>query len=325
MKDTPACLTQEQQNQPKPAHTWCDTSTLLGTVNHMTHIIHVLLQRYDNATPTFAPLPNTHNLAAEWNLALTISDPSAKLRRLKDIALQTTIQVLTENQGDDFEADFEEAPTQSTTEDTYGACLGASNITTNTATPTTTATPNYTYNTTSTHPHTSKGRPYTATTTSNAGLHLGKNNKTRTSLRQLRPPGKTTAINIMTKDEGLTTTEPSGKAKFLKEHWGPAFTEIPRDTGKSQAWFKKAYPDGPPCKEPESRWRPTTQNMYRTIQIANNSTPGPDGIPYEAWRATKGAAKVLFAALNTIMDDMSATTDFPLFNEATWSAFQKNK
>ena len=290
MKEGSAYFTQQEQNQPKPTHTWYDTSTLMGAINHMTHIIHVLLQRHDNTAPTFAPLPATHTLAAEWNLALTLSDPCIKLRRLKDIALQTTIQAITENRDDDQEENFEEAPTQSTTDHTFGANQGATNTTTHTTTTNTTTTSHHAQNTTSSLPHPNERKPHITSTTSNIGLHLGKSSKTRTSLRQLRPPGKTTTINIMTNDEGLAETEPSGRAKLLREHWGPAFTEIPHDTSKSQAWFRKAYPDGPPCKDPESRWRPTINNMYRAIQIANNSTPGPDGIPYEAWRATKGAS-----------------------------------
>ena len=56
--------------------------------------------------------------------------------------------------------------------------------------------------------------------------------------------------------------------------------------------------------------------IRRAIRIANNSSPGPDGIPYEAWRVTKGVDQILFKVLQLLLDDPQATENFPEFNEA---------
>ena len=43
-----------------------------------------------------------------------------------------------------------------------------------------------------------------------------------------------------------------------------------------------------------SRWRPTRKDFLRAIEISKDTSPGPDGLPFCAWRAIKHlGAKVL--------------------------------
>ena len=82
-------------------------------------------------------------------------------------------------------------------------------------------------------------------------------------------------------------------------------------------WVKKAYEDGPPCKANPEEWTPRRKDVIRAIRIANASAPGPDGIPYAAWKqAAEGAINILWAALRTINTENDTTKHYPDFNQA---------
>ena len=167
MKDTSARFTQLERQQPRQKHTWYDTTTTSGTMDHMTHTIHLLIKHPDTKSPTFAILPDTHEQAKEWNKALRIQEPSEKLRRLKDITLQITIAALAEAHETD------EAHSQDTSTDTHATRQDYTTTTTTTTTSTTPLTDpvsNTTHNITDLH-HTN-----TTSTTSPPTLRLGKTN-----------------------------------------------------------------------------------------------------------------------------------------------------
>ena len=68
------------------------------------------------------------------------------------------------------------------------------------------------------------------------------------------------------------------------------------------------------------KWRPTVKDFERAIDISNNSSPGPDGIPYGIWRVLKQhGAQLLHAAYLEIInsDDPKAIAErYPEFNES---------
>ena len=41
-------------------------------------------------------------------------------------------------------------------------------------------------------------------------------------------------------------------------------------------------------KIPRNRWTMTRKDMHRAIKHSGSSSPGPDGIPYLAWRSLGG-------------------------------------
>ena len=63
------------------------------------------------------------------------------------------------------------------------------------------------------------------------------------------------------------------------------------------------------------------KDVVTAVRRSNNSSPGPDGIPYAAWRRMgEEGFDVLYAAAQEIVDDDScwrASRKYPNFNEST--------
>ena len=81
-------------------------------------------------------------------------------------------------------------------------------------------------------------------------------------------------------------------AYILREHWGQVFGAGNVDTELLDLWLKEVFPDGGngrvaqglPCKR-SRLWRLRRDDIAEAIKSASKSMPGPDGVPYQAWRA----------------------------------------
>ena len=81
-------------------------------------------------------------------------------------------------------------------------------------------------------------------------------------------------------------------AYILREHWGQVFGAGNVDTELLDLWLKEVFPDGGngrvaqglPCKR-SRLWRLRRGDIAEAIKSASKSMPGPDGTPYQAWRA----------------------------------------
>ena len=107
-------------------------------------------------------------------------------------------------------------------------------------------------------------------------------------LQRLRP-GATTSLRAVRDATGAIHQEPEGMATALGQHWGQVFAGAEINHSRILRWMEEAYPAGvglqglPP---PDSaRWRVRRRDVRRAVRLAGNSAPGPDGIPYSAWRA----------------------------------------
>ena len=56
---------------------------------------------------------------------------------------------------------------------------------------------------------------------------------------------------------------------------------------------------------------PDFEDILSSIRSSNNSTPGPDGIPFAAWRAVPDlSAKVLFGVLDALVRGLTPPSGF---------------
>ena len=100
-------------------------------------------------------------------------------------------------------------------------------------------------------------------------------------------------------------------AEALSTHWGKVFGEKPIDRTLMERWFASLRPQGegetnmeaknklPDHGNPlthhqraprralpqtQAAWTPRKQDAIKALKLAGNSSPGPDGIPFAAWR-----------------------------------------
>jgi exonuclease III len=104
-------------------------------------------------------------------------------------------------------------------------------------------------------------------------------------------PGAASALNAVCTADGSITTEPVAMADALRSHWGPTFAARAIDGDMLNAWLQEVYPDGGsgyavsglPCPTSDA-WRVDRESIEKAVTISSDSMPGPDGIPYVAWR-----------------------------------------
>ena len=77
------------------------------------------------------------------------------------------------------------------------------------------------------------------------------------------------------------TTDPAEMAKILNEHWGAKFSRREIARHRIQSWLV-GVPPLPPASDP--KWLVDKEHIKQAIAIAKESAPGPDGIPYKAWK-----------------------------------------
>eukprot|EP00972_Heterocapsa_arctica_P070911 10477280-Heterocapsa_arctica.AAC.1 len=118
-------------------------------------------------------------------------------------------------------------------------------------------------------------------------------------------------------------------AELLKEHWSATFSNKDVDFKDIDSWWKEdGYSftkDGPnpslqdpaPPPIPNHTWALTVEHVEKAIRYSNDSSPGPDGIPYTAWR-------VLIKTSKHIIFDVSREIELegpssPLPDDFNWS------
>ena len=119
--------------------------------------------------------------------------------------------------------------------------------------------------------------------------------------RQLKliSPGRSTGLAAVQRSDGTVVTDPEEMATALREHWAEVFTARPRDGALLSRWMAEEFPEGsglPPLSD--ARWRVRRRDVARAIALSPNSAPGPDGIPYAAWRRLGPLAIDLLAAVS---------------------------
>jgi exonuclease III len=109
-----------------------------------------------------------------------------------------------------------------------------------------------------------------------------------TRLKRLKL-GTSTSLRAVMKPDGSLATQPADIMLTLQGHWAKVFTGAAMPTEAIQHWLQQAYPNGEglesfPSTEAE-RWKIRRRDVARAVRCAGHSAPGPDGLPYAAWKA----------------------------------------
>ena len=102
-------------------------------------------------------------------------------------------------------------------------------------------------------------------------------------------------------------TEPSNIARILRQHWEDIFKKRGVDSQLLEQWIRDDIHwriDEGAMPTPMRRTRVKLKHVKKALRKSGNSAPGPDGIPYSAWRAAGDeVAAVLFEALEEMFGD----------------------
>ena len=123
-------------------------------------------------------------------------------------------------------------------------------------------------------------------------------------LRRLRPGG-TAALSALMAPDGAVVTDPAEMAALLRTHWETVFTATPIDSNLLEAWIAEDLPPEARTALPaadDRRWKTRRRDVARALQLAGASAPGPDGVPYEAWRRLNATAVDLLHAAGRALE-----------------------
>ena len=125
-------------------------------------------------------------------------------------------------------------------------------------------------------------------------------------------PGQANSIGAILREDGTVTKEPAAMAKAIKDHWSKVFAHKQIDETMLERWFaslktawgaqeENAEPSldngnplphmrekRKPIRTDPGKWATRRKDIIKALKLAGNSSPGPDGIPFAAWRALKG-------------------------------------
>ena len=93
----------------------------------------------------------------------------------------------------------------------------------------------------------------------------------------------------MRKEDGSITTGLQEIADMLEKYWQRVFKREPVHTRKLESWLNEEEDAEGSLKEDigkvlEEEWEVKAKHVKRAFDLSGNSAPGPDGIPYLAWR-----------------------------------------
>ncbi len=115
-------------------------------------------------------------------------------------------------------------------------------------------------------------------------------------------PGNCCSIAAVQAANGTILDDPHQIAAELRRHWKDVFADHPCDGSILAKWIREEFAEGAPWDNREGdKWHPTREDVARVIKHSGISAPGPDGIPYSAWRRLGDLAiDILFAVTQAI-------------------------
>ena len=132
-------------------------------------------------------------------------------------------------------------------------------------------------------------------------------------LRRLSP-GRTSCLAAVADAAGRLHTEPSAMAAELRRYWSDVFAQRPVVETELDEWIADDVP--PRAAPPEAPcWALHRRHVQQALDQSPNSAPGPDGLPFQAWRSLGPlAVDVLWTALQRLTD-LQEDGDMELFLE----------
>ena len=137
-----------------------------------------------------------------------------------------------------------------------------------------------------------------------------RRSRVQARLKQLKP-GHCGAIGAIMGSDGCLRTTPSSIAAELQRHWGDVFSSRPSDHGILQKWIAEEFNDERPLGQLHHDLGIQASDIDRNVDKAPNSMPGPDGIPYIAWKRLGATGKqvLLEAAQDLHLEDTGPLLD----------------
>ena len=118
-------------------------------------------------------------------------------------------------------------------------------------------------------------------------------------------PGRSGSVGAVIDDRGRFLTDPQAMSDYLRRHWAEVFRAKGIDQPRLQAWLDENEQErGATATSHEDlrHLRVRRRDVRKALKRSNNSAPGPDGIPYGAWRALgETAVEALFGAFGLLV------------------------
>ena len=147
------------------------------------------------------------------------------------------------------------------------------------------------------------------------GEHQVRRNKVQLILGKLKP-GKCNGIAAIQGRDGIVVSDPEEIIRILRAYWREVFSSSSCDEDALARWVadEEHLPD---WGVEDSRWIPGKDSMSKNIGRTGKSAPGPDGIPYLAWRLLGDlASDVLYrAAMFMYENDIGASLEESAFGK----------
>jgi hypothetical protein len=129
----------------------------------------------------------------------------------------------------------------------------------------------------------------------NEGELSSRRNEIQVTLNRLKP-GRCEAIAAIQGRDGVVISDPVEILNELRHYWGDVFASSSCNDDILNSWIAEEL-DLPTWGREVGEWLPSEADMMKTIRRSGKSAPGPDGIPYLAWRRLGQLGQdVLFAA-----------------------------
>jgi len=128
-------------------------------------------------------------------------------------------------------------------------------------------------------------------------------------------PGRGAAIAAVINPQGEVVTDPEEIAAAQRGHWADVFKERHTSKKKRHQWLEDEKARGPSslhalianCHADD--WNIRVQDVARAIKLSGKSSPGPDGIPFLAYKRLGPLAQgVLHKAILSLMQDGASDT-----------------
>ena len=94
-----------------------------------------------------------------------------------------------------------------------------------------------------------------------------------------------------------------------RKHWSQTFAGEQVDRGILSDWLHHTLPHGGTGRDglplpPADVWRIRRHDVAKAVRLSGDSAPGPDGIPYKAWRSVgKLGVDVLWDVIHALASD----------------------
>jgi hypothetical protein len=151
-------------------------------------------------------------------------------------------------------------------------------------------------------------------------------NSVQGRLSRFRKTG-TTGLQALIAPDGSFATSAEDMARVLRDHWQTIFSAKPVDDAALEFWSRATTRHATGVASVADEWAVGAEHVAKAISHSNDSSPGPDGIPYQAWRLTRELATPILADVLSTMafaDTSGQQRDAPLFNSSTLCCLPKS-